>query len=98
MKVKCRLCGEVIELFPGAQRARDHLMPHKWQILRLIQGTEGDGNFARFLELMLFTPPDEPGPDDENDLWQGQQDLFWKALDPDAVDANLKGATHPLKG
>jgi hypothetical protein len=74
---------------------KGHLQPHKWQILRLIQGTEGNGDLARFLESLMFQSVRAAG-DDKPDMWKAwQENLLQGARNADAVDSELKGASAP---
>lgn len=99
MKLKCRICKvEVAQGAPGDDTLKKHLEQHKWQILRLIQGTEGDGTFARFLESMLFEAILAPGEVDWIDHERSLIYLLQGARAPDAVDSDLKGAPRPQKG
>ncbi len=98
MKLKCRICGtEVVHCVPGHNSLIKHLEQHKWQILRLIQGTEGDGTFARFLESLLFEAQGAPGEID----WLTHERLLIYMLQgarsATAVDPDLKGAPRPQK-
>ena len=103
MTLKCRLCGETVALrapeppatSPSGGALRQHLERHKWQILRLIQGTEGDGSFARLLETILFEARCAPGEDgitnkadrlyDADKLYELQHLFLEGALMPEAL-------------
>ena len=80
---------------PSGGALRQHLERHKWQILRLIQGTEGDGSFARLLEVLLFEARCAPGEDgitnnadrlyDADRLYELQHAFLEGALAPEAM-------------
>lgn len=106
MTLKCRLCNAEI-IIPlnspdhGVQQRQQHLLPHIWQMLRLIQGKEGDGSIMRFMHALAFTGVNTNGEvagyrhDSIEAFKRIQVELFHDALLAPAVDPNLKGASAP---
>jgi hypothetical protein len=61
MKIKCRLCGEIITATENKETVFKAIHAHnKTHVMRLIQLLNNEGPVSRFIDGLLWESPEEP--------------------------------------
>lgn len=90
MKIKCRLCGEVVEIeknddLPAISDAMaKHLDHHQWEMLDYLRGKRGNGAIMRHIHSLAFEP---------NSLAMNDATVPWTQDDSDFRIAKMKFAS-----